>query len=181
MKNCKRIKIISKNRINKEICESKVRLTDFYGKYIGIVNINEALKQAEKFGMDLVEINSNSKPTVCKIINYGKFIYEKKKNYKIKKKKQKKIKIKEIKFRPNTDKNDYKIKIKNLFKFLKNGNKVKVTIRFRGREIFHKKIGIEILHKIKNDLNEISLLEYFSKKIEGKQIIMILSPKKIIL
>ncbi|MFI4853273.1 MAG: translation initiation factor IF-3 [Candidatus Makana argininalis] len=178
MKNCKKKKILSKNRINKEINELQVRLTDLDGKYIGIVDINTALKEANKVGVDLVEINSNSNPTVCKIIDYGKFIYEKKRNYKNKKKKQKKIQIKEIKFRPNTDKNDYKIKIKNLSRFLKNGNKVKITIRFRGREIFHKNIGIQILNKIKNDLNEISILEYFSKIPEGKQIIMILSPKK---
>ncbi|MFI4846836.1 MAG: translation initiation factor IF-3 [Candidatus Makana argininalis] len=178
MKNCKNIKILSKNRINKEICESQVRLTDFDGKYVGIVDINKALKKAKILGVDLVEINSNSNPTVCKIIDYGKFIYEKKRNYKNKQRKQKKIQIKEIKFRPNTDKNDYNIKIKNLSKFLKNGNKVKITVRFRGREIFHKKIGIKILNKIRKDLNEISILEYFSKIPEGKQIIMVLSPKK---
>ncbi|MGK2896991.1 MAG: translation initiation factor IF-3 [Candidatus Makana argininalis] len=178
MKNCKKIKILSKTRINKEICESQVRLTDFDGKYIGIVDINTALQKAKEIGVDLVEINSNSHPTICKIIDYGKFIYEKKRNYKNIKKKQKKIQIKEIKFRLNTDINDYKIKIKNLSKFLKNGNKVKITIIFRGREIFHKDIGIKILNKIKNDLNKISILEYFSKIPEGKQIIMILSPKK---
>ncbi|MFI4847335.1 MAG: translation initiation factor IF-3 [Candidatus Makana argininalis] len=178
MKNCKKIKIFNKYRINEEIYESKIRLTDFDGKYIGIVDINEALKKAKKNGVDLVEINSHSKPSICKIINYGKFIYEKKKNYKNIQKKQKKIQMKEIKFRPNTYQNDYNIKIKNISKFLKKGNKVKITIIFRGREIFHKKLGVKILYKIQNDLNKISLLEYLSKKIEGKQIIMVLSPKK---
>ncbi len=127
--------------------------------------------------LDLVEINPTANPPVCKLINYGKYIYKKNKNIK-KNKQKKKINIKEIKFRLNTDKNDIKIKTKNIIKFLKKGNKVKITIRFKGREITHKNIAIDILNNIKNDLKKISCAESFSNKIENRQMTMILINNK---
>lgn len=112
-------------------------------------------------------------------MDYGKFIYEKNKSSKEQKKKQKVINIKEIKFRPNTNESDYQVKLRNLIKFLENGDKVKITLRFRGREVVHQQIGMKVLHRLKNDLNELSIVEYFPSKIEGRQMIMLLSPKKI--
>lgn len=111
-------------------------------------------------------------------MDYGKFLYEKNKLNKEQKKKQKFIKIKEIKFRPNTDESDYKIKLRNLIRFIKNGNKVKITIRFKGREITHKEIGIKLINKVKVDTNKLAIIESFTNKIESRQILMILTPKK---
>lgn len=128
--------------------------------------------------MDLVEISPNANPPVCKIMNYGKFLYKKNKSYKKQKKKQKVLQIKEIKFRPNTDIGDYKVKIRNLTRFLNDGKKVKITLRFRGREMAHQNIGIDLLKKIKHDLSDLSIVEFFPSRIEGRQMIMILSSKK---
>ncbi len=129
-------------------------------------------------GVDLVEISPNAEPPVCRIMDYGKFLYEKSKAIKEQKKKQKIIQIKEIKFRPRTDDSDYQVKLRSLIRFLKNGDKVKITLRFRGREIVHQQIGIEVLHRVKQDLSELTVVESFPSKIEGRQMIMILSPKK---
>ncbi|WP_143715369.1 translation initiation factor IF-3 [bacterium endosymbiont of Pedicinus badii] len=169
--------MLKTHRINREIFAKKVRLTDTKGIQIGIVDLEKALKKAKELEMDLVEISPNSKPPVCRIMNYGKFIYKKNKSIKKQKKKQKTVQIKEIKFRPNTELGDYKIKIRNLIKFLKDGDKTKITVRFRGREIVHKDIGISMLYRIKNDLNSFGKVEFFSKKIEGRQITMIVAPK----
>ncbi|BAH83265.1 translation initiation factor IF-3 [Candidatus Ishikawella capsulata] len=179
MKGVKRVQSIRPNRINREIRATEVRLTDVDGEYIGIFNIHEALEQAEAAGVDLVEISPNATPPVCRVMDYGKFIYEKNKSSKEQKKKQKVINIKEIKFRPNTNESDYQVKLRNLIKFLENGDKVKITLRFRGREVVHQQIGMKVLHRLKNDLNELSIVEYFPSKIEGRQMIMLLSPKKI--
>lgn len=134
--------------------------------------------ESEKINCDLVEINPNSFPPVCRIMNYGKFLYEKNKNSKFQNKNQKKIQIKEIKFRPVTFEGDYQVKLRRLKKFLLLGNKVKITIRFRGREMTHKEIGINVLHRVKNDLSDISTVDFFPRKIEGRQMIMLLSSKK---
>ncbi|AIN47389.1 Translation initiation factor 3 [Candidatus Palibaumannia cicadellinicola] len=166
------------NRINLEICAGKVRLTGIDGEPIGIVSLNQALQKAEEAGVDLVEISPNAEPPVCRIMNYGKFIYEKSKSTKEQKKKQKIIQVKEIKFRPSIDENDYQIKVRNLIRFLEAGDKVKITLRFRGREMAHQKIGLEILNRIREDLSEITFVESLPSKIEGRQIIMILAPKK---
>ncbi|MCV2531088.1 MAG: translation initiation factor IF-3, partial [Candidatus Lightella neohaematopini] len=131
-----------KNRINEEIRADKVRLINIDSKQIGIVTLQDALLRASKLNADLIEINSNIIPPICKIINYGKFLYEKSKLIKEQKKKQKSLHVKEIKFRPNTQKNDYNIKLRNIIRFLNKGNKVKVTIKFRGRDITHQQIGI---------------------------------------
>ncbi|WMY97743.1 MAG: translation initiation factor IF-3 [Arsenophonus sp.] len=166
------------NRINKEIRSSEIRLIGINGEKIGVLNLKKALNIAEEANLDLVEISPNAIPPVCKIMNYGKFLYQKNKIIKEQKKKQKIIQIKEIKFRPVTDKSDYQIKLKKVVEFLKNGNKIKITLRFRGREISHQKIGIDMLNRIKQDLSTISIVESFPTKIESRQMIMILIPKK---
>lgn len=148
------------------------------GEKIGIVSLKEALFESLKFGLDLVEISPNAEPPVCQIMDYGKFLYKKSKLFKEQKKKQKIIQVKEVKFRPNTDKGDYQVKLRNLIRFLNDGNKVKITLRFRGREMSHKEIGLLVLKKIKEDLKNISFVEFFPYRIEGRQMIMILSPKK---
>ncbi|MFP3029318.1 MAG: translation initiation factor IF-3 [Arsenophonus sp.] len=180
MKGGKRIQTASRppNRINAEIRASEVRLTGSDGEQIGVISLKEALKKAEEVGVDLVEISQNAEPPVCRIMDYGKFLYEKSKSFKEQKKKQKIIQVKEIKFRPSTDEGDYYVKLRNLIRFLNDGDKVKITLRFRGREMAHQQIGIDMLNRIKNDLDEISLLESFPSKIEGRQMIMMLAPKK---
>lgn len=176
----KRTLLIRPHRINREISNTEVRLMDIYGKQIGIVSIGEALKKANEAGVDLVEINSYSKPPVCRVMDYGKFLYEKNKSTKQQKKKQKIIQIKEIKLRPSTDEGDYQVKLRNSIRFLENGDKVKITLRFRGREVTHQNIGIEMLQRICHDLKELSEIESFPSKIEGRQMILMLIPKKII-
>ncbi len=141
-------------------------------------SLKEALLKADQAGFDLVEISPNADPPVCRIMDYGKFLYEKSKLLKEQKKKQKVIQLKEIKFRPGTDEADYQVKLRNLIRFLESGDKVKITLRFRGREIVHQQIGINMLNRIKNDLKELSVVEFFSTKIEGRQMIMVLVPKK---
>ncbi|CAL4319544.1 translation initiation factor IF-3 [Buchnera aphidicola] len=178
MKVGKKIQLIRPNRINNEIRAKEVRLSGMEGDQIGIVSLREALKQAVEAGVDLVEISPNAEPPVCRIMNYGKYLYEKSKSYKEQKKKQKIIQVKEIKFRPGTDKGDYQVKLRNLIRFLAEGDKVKITIRFRGREVAHQQIGIDMLNRIRNDLHELAIVEFFPSRVEGRQMIMILSPKK---
>lgn len=129
-------------------------------------------------GLDLVEISPNANPPVCRIMDYGKFLYEKSKSFKEQKKKQKVIHVKEVKFRPCTEEGDYQVKLRNIIRFLSAGNKVKITLRFRGREMAHQKIGIKILYRLQKDINNFSSIESFPSKIEGRQMIMILIPKK---
>lgn len=169
------------NKINNDIRADKVRLIGINGEQFGIIKLNLALEEAEKANLDLVEISPNAQPPVCRIMNYGKFLYEKSKSSKEQKKKQKIVQIKEIKFRPVTDKSDYQVKLRNLVRFLKYGDKTKITLRFRGREISHQQIGIEMLKKIKKDLCDkldLATVEFFPSKIEGRQMTMILAPKK---
>lgn len=142
------------------------------------MSIQEALAAAEEAGMDLVEISPNAEPPVCRVMDYGKFLFEKSKAAKEQKKKQKQIQIKELKFRPGTDIGDYQVKLRNLISFLEEGNKVKVTIRFRGREMAHQEIGVDVLNRLKADTEEFALVESFPTRIEGRQMIMVLAPKK---
>ncbi|MGP1944788.1 MAG: translation initiation factor IF-3 [Arsenophonus sp. ET-LJ4-MAG3] len=179
MKGGKRIQMARLNRINTEIRASEVRLSGLDGEQIGIISLKEALEKAEETGVDLVEISPNADPPVCRIMDYGKFLYEKNKSLKEQKKKQRVIQVKEIKFRPGTDQGDYQVKLRNLIRFLDYGDKVKITLRFRGREMVHQQIGIDMLNRIKNDLDEMSIVEYFPTKIEGRQMTMVLTPKKI--
>jgi translation initiation factor IF-3 len=133
---------------------------------------------AEQASLDLVEISPNAEPPVCKVMDYGKFLFEKSKTLKEQKKKQKQIQVKEIKFRPGTDEGDYQVKLRNLRRFLEGGDKAKVTIRFRGREMAHQEIGIQLLNRVKADLSEIANCESFPNRVEGRQMIMVLAPIK---
>ncbi|MGK2889318.1 MAG: translation initiation factor IF-3 [Candidatus Malihini olakiniferum] len=178
MKGGKRVQPMRPNRINREIRAQEVRLTGVYGEQIGIVSLNEALEKAEEAGVDLVEISPNAEPPVCRTMDYGKFLYERSKANKEQKKKQKVIQVKEIKFRPGTDDGDYQVKLRNLVRFLEDGDKAKITLRFRGREMAHQQIGIEMLNRVRDDLSELAVVESFPSKIEGRQMIMVLAPKK---
>ncbi|MAD17577.1 translation initiation factor IF-3 [Paraglaciecola chathamensis] len=167
-----------KARINEEITVNEVRLVGKDGEQIGVVSITEALETAEQSNLDLVEISPNAEPPVCKVMDYGKFIFEKSKAQKEQKKKQKQIQVKEIKFRPGTDEGDYQVKLRNLRRFLEGGDKAKVTIRFRGREMAHQDIGIDLLNRVKGDLEDIANCESFPNRVEGRQMIMVLAPIK---
>ena len=160
----------------------KVRLVDPDGtlngidsQYIGIVNRQDALRVAEKLGLDLVEVSPNADPPVVRVMDYGKFLFDEKKA----KKKQKIQKIKEIKLRPVTEQGDYQVKLRNLIGFLEHGDKVKVTIRFRGREITHQELGMRLLEKIKVELEQLGVGTIDQEpKFEGRQLVMVISPKK---
>jgi translation initiation factor IF-3 len=136
------------------------------------------MEVAEQANLDLVEISPNAEPPVCKVMDYGKFLFEKSKTLKEQKKKQKQIQVKEIKFRPGTDEGDYQVKLRNLRRFLEAGDKAKVTIRFRGREMAHQEIGIEQLRRVRSDLDDIANCESFPNRVEGRQMIMVLAPIK---
>jgi translation initiation factor IF-3 len=141
------------------------------------VSLNEAKQMAYDANMDLVEISPNADPPVCKIMDYGKFQFEQNKKLAIAKKKQKQIQVKEIKFRPGTDEGDYQVKLRSLSKFLNEGDKTKITVRFRGRELAHREIGMDLLKRIEKDLEELALVEQFPK-MEGRQLVMVLGSKK---
>ncbi|GGA69270.1 translation initiation factor IF-3 [Neiella marina] len=145
---------------------------------MGIVSLQEAMNAAEEAGMDLVEISPNAEPPVCRVMDYGKFLYEKSKSLKEQKKKQKQIQVKEVKFRPGTDEGDYQVKLRNLRRFLEGGDKAKVTLRFRGREMAHQNLGIDLLNRIKTDLEELAQCESFPNRVEGRQMVMVLAPTK---
>jgi translation initiation factor IF-3 len=140
--------------------------------------LREAQDLAEQAKLDLVEISPNAEPPVCRVMDYGKFLYEKSKTAKEQKKKQKQVQVKEIKFRPGTDIGDYQVKLRNLRRFIEDGDKAKVTIRFRGREMAHQEIGVEMMNRVKDDLSDIALCESFPKRVEGRQMIMVLAPNK---
>lgn len=144
---------------------------------MGVVSIEEARKMAQEANLDLVEIVPNAKPPVCRIMDYGKFKFSQSKQKGAAKKKQKKTQVKEIKMRPGTDIGDYNIKLKKLIQFLENGDKTKVTIRFRGREMAHRELGMEMLKRVEKDLEEYGTVEQFPK-MEGRQMIMVLAPIK---
>ncbi|WP_276195416.1 translation initiation factor IF-3 [Halomonas halocynthiae] len=162
--------------MNERIIEDQVRLIGSDGEQLGVVDTTDALERAEAEDMDLVQI-SNADPIVCKIMDYGKFVFEQKKQKAVQKKKQKQIQVKEVKFRPGTDEGDYQVKMKNLIRFLEGGDKGKVTLRFRGREMAHQDLGRKLMERIAADLEEIGTVESFPK-MEGRQMIMIIAPKK---
>lgn len=141
------------------------------------MGIKQAQEAADEASMDLVEISPNAEPPVCRIMDYGKFLFDKAKAQKEQKKKQKQVQVKEVKFRPGTDENDYQVKLRNLIRFLEDGDKAKVTLRFRGRELAHQGLGMELLNRIKADLEELAVVESFPK-MEGRQAVMVLAPKK---
>jgi translation initiation factor IF-3 len=164
-------------RINGEITAPEVRLVGTEGEQLGIVKLYDALRQAEDAELDLVEIAPTAQPPVCKIMDYGKFKYQESKKQHEAKLKQKQVQIKEVKFRPGTDEGDYQIKLRNLIRFLQDGDKTKVTLRFRGREMAHQEIGMEQLKRVSADLGELAVVEQFPK-MEGRQLVMMLAPKK---
>ena len=165
--------------MNGEITAPEVRLVAEDGEQLGIVAIRDALKLAEERDVDLVEIAPLAKPPVCKLMDYGKFKYREAKKAHEAKLKQKQIQVKEIKFRPGTDEGDYKIKLRNLIRFLEEGDKAKVTLRFRGREMAHQEFGIRLLERVRGDLEPFAIVEQFPK-MEGRQLIMVLAPKKVV-
>lgn len=147
------------------------------GDQIGIVPTREALAAAEAVEMDLVEIVPTAEPPVCRIMNFGKFVFELKKQRSVAKKKQKQVQIKEVKFRPGTDEGDYQVKLRNLVRFLESGDKAKVTLRYRGREMAHQEIGMELLKRVEADLVDLGAVEQFPK-MEGRQLTMVIAPRK---
>ena len=161
--------------MNDDIESSEVRLIGSDGAQVGVVSIEEALETARQDGLDLVEIVPDAEPPVCKVMDYGKHIFDIKKKNALQKKKQKQTQVKEMKFRPGTDQGDYEIKLRNLVRFLENGDKAKVTLRFRGREMAHQELGMEMMNRIESDLAELSQVEQHPKT-EGRQMTMVLAP-----
>ena len=165
-------------RTNEKITASEVRVISSTGAQLGIISIREALNYAEDEGYDLVEVSPDAKPPVCKIIDYGKLKYKEQKSKKEAKKKQKTIEVKEIKMRPGIDTHDYQVKVKALKKFISGGNKVKVSMRFRGREMEHQNLGLNLLKKLTEEVSEYAKVEVPPKS-EGKQIMIILVPQMV--
>jgi len=163
--------------INDQIDADEVRLVGPNGDQIGIVPIQDALKAAEENSLDLVLIAPDAEPVVCKIMDYGKHVFELKKQKAVQKKKQKQTQVKEMKFRPGTEEGDYQVKLRNLIRFLEAGDKAKVSLRFRGREMAHQELGMQLLKRIEVDLEEIGTVEQHPK-MEGRQMIMVIAPKK---
>lgn len=154
-----------------------MRLIGVKGEQIGIVTLEDAISLADEAEIDLVEIAPTAKPPVCRLMDYGKFRYQESKKKHEAKLKQKQVQIKEVKFRPNTDDGDYNIKLRNLISFLAEGDKAKVTLRFRGREMAHQEFGVRLLERVKNDLEAYATIEQFPR-MEGRQMVMVLSPKR---
>jgi len=164
-------------RINGEIRVPEVRLIGLDGEQLGIVKIAEAFRLSELHDVDLVEIAPNADPPVCRLMDYGKFKYQEQKRQAEARAKQKIIQVKEVKFRPGTDEGDYQVKLRNLRRFLEEGDKAKVTLRFRGREMAHQELGMRVLERVRDDLMEIGQVESMPK-LEGRQMVMVLAPRK---
>jgi translation initiation factor IF-3 len=164
-------------RVNDRIRAPEIRLIGADGENVGVVTPGRAMQLAEEAGLDLVEISPNATPPVCKIMDFGKFKYENQKKEAEARKKQKIIEIKEVKFRPNTDVHDYDVKMRNVVRFLEGGDKVKVTLRFRGREMAHTDLGRNLLERVAEDVKEIGKVENMPR-IEGRQMVMMIGPAK---
>ena len=162
--------------MNERITSDEIRLIGADGDNVGVVTPARGMELADEAGLDLVEISPNANPPVCKVMDFGKYKYEQQKREAEARKKQKIIEIKEIKFRPNTDTHDFDVKMRNVYKFLANGDKVKITMRFRGREMAHQELGMKLLNRVKDENAEICKVE-LSPKMEGRQMIMVLSPR----
>jgi translation initiation factor IF-3 len=163
-------------RVNEEIRSPQVRLIDETGEMAGVMSAREAQQRAYAVGLDLLEISPNAEPPVVKILDYGKFKYEQQKKRNEAKKKQKVIEIKEIKVRPNIDENDYQVKMRAVKSFIEEGDKVKVTLRFRGREMAHQDIGVKVLERIRTEMDSTSKVEQMPR-MENRQMVMVLSPR----
>jgi translation initiation factor IF-3 len=155
----------------------QVRVIGDDGEQLGIMSAEEALKVAVEAELDLVEIAPNADPPVCRIMDHGKYLFEENKKRHAAKKKQKQIQVKEIKFRPGTEIGDYQVKLRNLKRFLENGDRVKVTMRFRGREMAHQELGLQLLKRVEEDLVELGTVEQYPR-VEGRQMVMVIAPKK---
>ncbi|WP_442903754.1 translation initiation factor IF-3 [Gilvimarinus sp. 1_MG-2023] len=166
-----------KARINDQIEATEVRLIGADGEQVGVVPLTDALKVAQDADLDLVEIAPDSTPIVCKVMDYGKHLFEIKKTKAAAKKKQKQQQIKEMKFRPGTEDGDYQVKLRNLIRFLENGDKAKVSLRYRGREMAHQELGMDVMLRIEKDLEELATVEQ-RPKMEGRQLIMVMAPRK---
>lgn len=164
-------------RINGEVTAPEIRLVGVEGEPLGIVSLAEAIKLAEEADVDLVEIAPQAEPPVCRLMDYYKHKYHESKKQHEAKLKQKQIQVKEVKFRPGTDEGDYQVKLRNLIRFLSEGDKAKITLRFRGREITHQELGARLLKRVEADLIEYGTVEQFPK-MEGRQMVMVLAPKK---
>jgi translation initiation factor IF-3 len=154
-----------------------VRVISPNGDQIGIMSTRDAINVASEDSLDLVEVSPNADPPVCRIMDFGKYLFEQSKKSQSAKKKQKQIQIKEVKFRPGTDEGDYNVKLRNLIRFLEEGDKTKVTLRFRGREMLHQELGRQLLQRVEGDLAELGTVEQ-RPKLEGRQMVMVLAPKK---
>ncbi|MEJ8799036.1 translation initiation factor IF-3 [Trinickia caryophylli] len=165
------------HRINGEITTPEVRLVGVDNEPLGIVKLADAFRMSEQLDVDLVEIAPQAVPPVCRLMDYGKFKYQEAKKQHEAKLKQKVIQVKEVKFRPGTDDGDYNVKLRNLIRFLEDGDKTKITLRFRGREMAHQEIGMRMLERLRGDLDEVGQVEQMPK-MEGRQMIMVLAPKK---
>ena len=163
--------------INDEIQANKVRLIGIQGEQVGILSLEEALDKAKESSLDLVQMAKEGDPMVCKLMDHGKHIFDSKKQKSASRKKQKRIQIKEIKFRPVTEENDYQIKVNKIKSFLEDGNKAKVTLRFRGREMAHQNIGMKLLKRVEKDLEDMANVEQFPT-LEGRQLVMMMGPNK---
>ena len=165
------------HRINGEIHAPEVRLLGIENEQLGVFRLGEARRMAEEADVDLVEIAPNTTPPVCRLMDYGKFRYQEQKRAAEAKARQKVVQIKEVKFRPQTDDGDYNIKLRNMISFLQDGDKVKITLRFRGREMAHQEFGIRLLERVRNDIEEIAQVESMPR-LEGRQMVMMVAPKK---
>jgi translation initiation factor IF-3 len=168
---------IKEPRVNEQIRTSKIRVVGAEGEMLGVLSVREAIDLAREAGLDLVEVSPNAEPPVCKIVDYGKYKYAQAKRANEARKKQKIIQVKEVKLRPATDTHDLEVKTKQIAKFIEEGDKVKITMRFRGREMAHPEIGLKIYDSIKATLGEIVKVEN-NPRLEGKQMVMIVSPNK---
>jgi translation initiation factor IF-3 len=164
-------------RRNRDILAPEVRVIGADGEQVGILPIAEALELAGESALDLVEVSPNAEPPVCRVMDYGKYVFEQNKKNHAAKKKQKQIHVKEVKFRPGTEEGDYQVKLRNLVRFLSGGDKAKVTLRFRGREMAHRELGAKLLDRVRDDLAELGQVEQFPK-MEGRQMTMVIAPKK---
>jgi translation initiation factor IF-3 len=154
-----------------------VRVIGSDGEQIGVMLVRDALARAKEETLDLVEVSPNAEPPVCRIMDFGKFQFEQKKKQTASKTKQKQTQIKEVKFRPGTEEGDYQVKLRNLVRFLTQGDKAKITLRFRGREMAHQELGVKLLKRVEADLDELATVEQFPK-LEGRQLIMVMAPRK---
>ena len=163
--------------INEHIRAKEIRLIGADGSQVGVIDTSDALFMAQEAGLDLIEINATSEPPICKILDFGKHQYETKKQKSAAKKKQVQTQVKEVKFRPGTEDGDYKVKLRNLLRFLTDGNKAKVSLRFRGREMAHQQLGMNLMKRVEKDLAEVGIVEQYPK-MEGRQLIMVIIPNK---